>query len=81
MQPGSLAHWLVIDGVQPAVPENPTPDVPEEAKIIPSEELPASSSDGGPLLLSQMTKAMRKTEQVQIKTTTTHALSLVGDVV
>ncbi|KAH7720126.1 Transcription initiation factor TFIID subunit 6 [Aphelenchoides avenae] len=74
--PAVKSHWLVIDGVQPAVPENPTPDVPEEVKIIPTEETPATSGDGGPLLLSQMTKAMRKTEQVQIKTTTTHALSL-----
>lgn len=29
------------------------------------------------MILNQMAKGIRKTEQVQIKTTTTHALSLV----
>lgn len=35
------------------------------------------SSANTPMILNQMAKTIRKTEQVQIKTTTTHALSLV----
>lgn len=69
----------MIDGQQPAIPENPTPEPqPSKPSQLPS---PAEVNTGQvdrnrPILLSQLAKSVRKTEQVQIKTTTTHALSL-----
>lgn len=36
----SLAHWLAIEGIQPLVPENPTPSS--------SETKPATAGQGGP---------------------------------
>ncbi|KAL3104140.1 hypothetical protein niasHS_002167 [Heterodera schachtii] len=73
------AHWLAINGVQPAVPENPLPPTPKDALPLANEEDSASTSAGPTsrtLLLNQYAKSMRKTEQVQIKSTTTHSLSL-----
>lgn len=70
------AHWLVIDGEQPAVPENPTPVIEEEASVSSAGEAPSDADTGAPGILSHSGKALRKTEQVQIKTVTTHALSV-----
>uniref|UniRef100_A0A1I8BZA3 Transcription initiation factor TFIID subunit 6 n=1 Tax=Meloidogyne hapla TaxID=6305 RepID=A0A1I8BZA3_MELHA len=75
------AHWLVITGTQPAIPENPLPPAPPE--ICLSDEhaqeqalLNGSSTGSGGLFLNQAAKTMRKTEQVQLKSTITHSLSL-----
>lgn len=68
------AHWLVINGVQPAIPENPLPSSSKE-NLVDYEStnlLPGSNS----FMLNQLAKSVRKTEQVQIKSTTTHAISL-----
>uniref|UniRef100_A0A9J2PGU1 Transcription initiation factor TFIID subunit 6 n=1 Tax=Ascaris lumbricoides TaxID=6252 RepID=A0A9J2PGU1_ASCLU len=69
------AHWLVIDGEQPAVPENPTPILEEDPTVTSIAE-GAEAIDFGPTILSQAGRTVRKTEQVQIKTMTTHALSV-----
>ncbi|VDM37574.1 unnamed protein product [Toxocara canis] len=68
-------HWLVIDGEQPAVPENPTPILEEDASASAIVER-IEATEQGPTILSQAAKMVRKTEQVQIKTMTTHALSV-----
>uniref|UniRef100_A0A915D957 Transcription initiation factor TFIID subunit 6 n=1 Tax=Ditylenchus dipsaci TaxID=166011 RepID=A0A915D957_9BILA len=73
------SHWLVIDGQQPAIPENPVIQMQQEAPVVNLDEktnrLP--NYEDAPLLLNQFAKLVRKTEQVQVKThTTTHALSL-----
>ncbi|VDD89880.1 unnamed protein product [Enterobius vermicularis] len=70
------AHWLVIDGVQPAVPENPTPVIEEEACVSNVGDVPAAGTAVGPSIFGQSGRGLRKTEQVQIKTITTHALSV-----
>ncbi|MFH4978258.1 hypothetical protein AB6A40_004967 [Gnathostoma spinigerum] len=75
IDPYLKAHWLVIDGEQPAVPENPVPPVEEETSLATADGLNDTTS-GGPTVLSQAARTLRKTEQVQIKTMTTHALSV-----
>lgn len=69
------AHWLVIDGVQPSVPENPAPVVQKETPVIVATE--KAGFDTGLSLLSKANRDLRQSEQVQIKTTSTHALSVV----
>lgn len=82
LEPTLKAHWLVINGTQPAIPENPLPATTPSEKLllagIDQNRASTSSSLGGGsgLLLNQLAKSVRKTEQVQIKSTTTHALSL-----
>lgn len=66
----------MIDGEQPAVPENPTPILEEDPTVTSIAE-GAEAIDFGPTILSQAGRTVRKTEQVQIKTMTTHALSVV----
>ncbi|CAG9535125.1 unnamed protein product [Cercopithifilaria johnstoni] len=68
------SHWLVIDGVQPAVPENPAPVVEAEAPVMVVTE--KAAVDTGLSILSKAHWGLRQTEQVQIKTTSTHALSV-----
>uniref|UniRef100_A0AAF5RXX2 Transcription initiation factor TFIID subunit 6 n=1 Tax=Wuchereria bancrofti TaxID=6293 RepID=A0AAF5RXX2_WUCBA len=68
------SHWLVIDGVQPAVPENPAPVVQKEAAVVVATE--KAAVDTGLSILSKAHRGLRQTEQVQIKTTSTHALSV-----
>uniref|UniRef100_A0A914XJH5 Transcription initiation factor TFIID subunit 6 n=1 Tax=Plectus sambesii TaxID=2011161 RepID=A0A914XJH5_9BILA len=60
------AHWLAIEGEQPAVPENPV--------ALSLEEAPLTGKDtaAGP----SHVKAIRKTEQVQVKASTIHSLSV-----
>uniref|UniRef100_A0A0N4ZE31 Transcription initiation factor TFIID subunit 6 n=1 Tax=Parastrongyloides trichosuri TaxID=131310 RepID=A0A0N4ZE31_PARTI len=71
------SHWLVVDGVQPLIPENPSPEInasePEKKRGTIRREGSISNS---PYLLGTATKELLKTEQVQIKTATTHAISL-----
>ncbi|CAD5229115.1 unnamed protein product [Bursaphelenchus okinawaensis] len=73
LAPSLKAHWLVIDGEQPAIPENPQPEKP---KLMPVQNLPSTSMDESPLLLKQLGKNVRKITQVQIKTISTHPISL-----
>ncbi|VDK55906.1 unnamed protein product [Anisakis simplex] len=81
------AHWLVIDGEQPAVPENPIPKYDEDLASTASSsvnekvEQQQQNDIGGShsllsILSSQNTKKLRKIEQIQVKTITTHTLSL-----
>ncbi|EFO25376.1 hypothetical protein LOAG_03111 [Loa loa] len=68
------SHWLVIDGVQPAVPENPAPVVQKETPVVVAIE--KATVDTGLSILSKAHRGLQQTEQVQIKTTSTHALSV-----
>lgn len=61
--------------MQPAVPENPAPVVQTEAPVIVANE--KTAVDTGLSILSKAHRGLRQTEQVQIKTTSTHALSVV----
>uniref|UniRef100_A0A914M8F1 Transcription initiation factor TFIID subunit 6 n=1 Tax=Meloidogyne incognita TaxID=6306 RepID=A0A914M8F1_MELIC len=74
------AHWLVITGTQPAIPENPLPPAPPEICLSDDhsqkQALVNGSTGSGGLFLNQAAKTMRKTEQVQLKSTITHSLSL-----
>lgn len=72
-----LGHWLVIDGVQPTIPENPVPEIPEETPMEQSDLKLDKKADNGPLLLGNLVKQVRKTEQVQMKASTTHTISVV----
>lgn len=75
----TLAFWLVIDGKQPAIPENPVVESQaQEDEDMPMEESIAENAKPKGLLLNQLARSVQKTEQVQIKTITTHALSLVS---
>uniref|UniRef100_A0A914EHF5 Transcription initiation factor TFIID subunit 6 n=1 Tax=Acrobeloides nanus TaxID=290746 RepID=A0A914EHF5_9BILA len=76
LEPLLKGHWLVIDGVQPTIPENPVPEIPEETPAEKSELKHDRKSESGPLLLNQLAKNVRKTEQVQLKTTTSHNISV-----
>uniref|UniRef100_A0A1I7Z147 Transcription initiation factor TFIID subunit 6 n=1 Tax=Steinernema glaseri TaxID=37863 RepID=A0A1I7Z147_9BILA len=71
------AHWLVIDGEQPSVPENPLPEtlkesMPEKMDTDLTSQM-ENNDYSGPLLNA---RNIPQTEQVQIKTTTTHALCM-----
>jgi hypothetical protein len=76
---------LVINGTQPAIAENPLPIVPTDLAFTSTAggsgmDAEAGTSQGtgaGGLLLNQLAKTVQKTEQVQIKQMTTHALSMV----
>lgn len=73
-----LAHWLVISGVQPAIPENPPPKITGEVfSDEPTEDKTIKTLTRSTLFLNQFAKSMPKTEHVQIKSMTTHSLSLV----
>lgn len=73
-----IGHWLVIDGIQPTIPENPVPEIHEETPMEQNELKQDKKAENGPLLLNQLAKNVRKTEQVQVKTVTTHTISAVG---
>ena len=68
-------HWLAIDGVQPAIPENPVV-LPDEEPIETSAEKPILKRKAGPLLIKEAARKMPRTEQVQNKNATTHTLSV-----
>ncbi|CAI4225501.1 unnamed protein product [Auanema sp. JU1783] len=68
------AHWLAIDGEQPAVPENPVPiDKPSEGNDRDAQTEEQTQDDSSRLLLM---KGSKKSEHVNIRTTATHVLSL-----
>ena len=77
----SAAHWLAIDGEQPAIPENPPPvtkDAQKQEGVDPV--IKANINKPKPKSLSEpgKTKAKLKVqEKVQLKEVTTHELSVV----
>jgi transcription initiation factor TFIID subunit 6 len=70
------SHWLSIDGIQPAIPENPVTIVDDEPMEVTAAEKSTIKRKPGPLLIKEAARKMPKTEQVQIKSTTTHTLSV-----
>ncbi|KAI6205218.1 TAF domain-containing protein [Aphelenchoides besseyi] len=75
LAPTLRAHWLVIDGKQPATPDNPVPESSQLGNLM-SDQEPSTSNDQTPPLLRNLAKKVRKTAQVQVKTTTSHAICL-----
>jgi hypothetical protein len=71
-----LAHWLVIDGEQPAIPENPMPIRTDTLLPLPNKNAAALPRPGAML---PYTKQSRKaTEQVMVKSSTVHPISMVN---
>jgi transcription initiation factor TFIID subunit 6 len=65
----------VIDGKQPAIPENPSPEV-NEFNTLADQQPSTSATDNNPPILRLLAKQTRKATPVQIKTTTTHSVCL-----
>lgn len=63
----------MIDGKQPATPENP---LPETNEYVMSDQQPSTSTDNNPPVLRLLAKRVRKSTPAQIKTTMTHTDSL-----
>ncbi|KAK5647087.1 hypothetical protein RI129_005551 [Pyrocoelia pectoralis] len=72
------SHWLCIDGIQPAIPENPPPQDKEMQKLesvdpVNKMNKPNKESSGKP---STGKQKLRNVETVQIKQLATHELSV-----
>ncbi|CAH0558321.1 unnamed protein product [Brassicogethes aeneus] len=70
------SHWLVIDGVQPTIPENPPPvakNVQKLESVDPINKKPISETSGKPTTGKQK---LKNVETVQIKQLATHELSV-----
>ncbi|XP_019867093.2 transcription initiation factor TFIID subunit 6-like [Aethina tumida] len=70
------SHWLVIDGVQPTIPENPPPvakSVQKLESVDPINKKPVSETSGKPTTGKQK---LKNVETVQIKQLATHELSV-----
>jgi len=67
-------HWLVIDGVQPAIPENPS----KESDTVKKDEKKSTEDArlSSTLILKEIGKKVPKTEHVEVKTATTHTVPL-----
>lgn len=63
----------MIDGKQPATPENP---LPETNEYVMSDQQPSTSTDNNPPVLRLLAKRVRRSTPAQIKTTMTHTDSL-----
>ncbi|XP_060768861.1 transcription initiation factor TFIID subunit 6 [Neoarius graeffei] len=76
------AHWLSIDGVQPAIPENPPPVSKEQQKSESSEPLkavkPGQEEDGSIQNKAQGTASaeVKGKEKLRLKPRSTHELSV-----
>lgn len=74
------AHWLAIEGVQPAIPQNPTPNGKENSCLISYVKLKYAYTDAKAELLSKRNKTHASsngitTDQVNVKPLVKHVLS------
>lgn len=73
------AHWLAIEGVQPAIPENPPPVSKQEQRLESIDPIAASATGAGnPASISSRDKISKKKrlESFKIKQYATHELSV-----
>ena len=76
MWPLWVAHWLSIDGEQPAVPENPG-SVSHELQKLDSHDPSVKSAINRPTPKDHRAKT-KVPEKVRLKELTTHELSIVS---
>lgn len=74
------AHWLAIEGVQPAIPQNPTPNGKENSHLFSYVKLKYVYTDAKAELLSKRNKTHASsngitTDQVNVKPLVKHVLS------
>lgn len=74
------AHWLAIEGVQPAIPQNPTPNGKKNKDLLNKRMLRENVIDAKAELLSKRNKTLASsngitTDQVNVKPLVKHVLS------
>jgi len=79
MAPSIRAHWLAIDGVQPAIPENPPPQSKDQLitdSVDPAAKLKASDAKVNKLGTVLGQAKMKTVETVNVKQLASHELSV-----
>ena len=72
------AHWLCIEGVQPAIPENPPPVSKQEQRLESIDPLAASQASNSvhSVQLKEKMAKKKRLETVKLKQLATHELSV-----
>ena len=73
------AHWLSIEGVQPAIPENPPPVTKQEQRLESIDPLAASQATANavhPIQVKDKMSKKKRLETVKLKQLATHELSV-----
>lgn len=74
-----IAHWLVIEGVQPTIPENPPPvskDAQRLESVDPIKKLTQPSQDLAGKPTTGKFQKLKNVETVHVKQLATHELSV-----
>lgn len=74
-----LAHWLVIEGIQPAIPENPPPvskDLQRMESVDPIKKLSTPTHDLTGKPTTGKFHKLKNVETVHVKQLATHELSV-----